>query len=155
MLKVGEPAPGFELPDAGMDMVTLRQFRGEKKVVLFFYPKDDTPQCTLQAIAFSDMDEDFARHNTVVLGISPDDFLAHAAFRDKHGLSAQLLSDVEGEVCRSYQVWQEREVDGVTRLSVGRVTYVIDRQGVIRHALTVGNARGHAAEVLKLVKEVD
>ena len=154
MLKVGEEAPVFELPDASMEMLDVSCFRGKSKVVLFFYPRDDAPQCTTEAIEFSDMEEEFSRHETVVLGVSRDDFLSHATFRDKHGLSAQLLSDEDGDVCRRYGVLIERQVNGVPRSQVERVTYIIDRDGIVCHVVPVQHARGHAAEVLKLVKEM-
>ncbi|MDP3483362.1 MAG: peroxiredoxin, partial [Sulfuricella sp.] len=108
MLQVGHPAPGFSLPDADMEMVKLSAYKG-KNVVLYFYPKDDTPGCTIEAIDFSDLDNEFSRLDTVVLGVSRDDCISHAAFRDKHGLSVRLLADEEGKVCEKYGVWQEKE----------------------------------------------
>ena len=86
MLQIGQPAPVFSLADADMESVDLAAFKGKKNVVLYFYPRDGTPGCTLQAIEFSDHDEEFARHDCVVLGVSPDDCISHAEFRDKHGL---------------------------------------------------------------------
>jgi len=154
MLKTGQSAPGFNLPDADMEMLKLSEFKGKKTIVLYFYPKDDTPGCTIEAIDFSDMDADFARLDTVVLGVSKDDCISHAAFRDKHGLAVRLLADVEGEVCRKYGVWQEKEKDGVKRMGIVRSTFIIDKQGMVRHALYGVNAKGHAAEVLKLIKEL-
>ena len=137
-----------------MEMLKLSEFKGKKTIVLYFYPKDDTPGCTIEAIDFSDMDADFARLDTVVLGVSKDDCISHAAFRDKHGLAVRLLADVEGEVCRKYGVWQEKEKDGVKRMGIVRSTFIIDKQGMVRHALYGVNAKGHAAEVLKLIKEL-
>jgi peroxiredoxin Q/BCP len=152
MLKVGERAPDFDLPDCEMELVTLAQFRGSKNVVLFFYPKDGTPGCILQAADFSDLSDRFDALKTTVLGVSLDDVLSHGSFRDKHGLSVELLADPEGEVCGKYGVLQEREVEGKKRVGVLRSTFVIDRDGVIRHAMYGVNPRGHAAEVLNLVK---
>ena len=154
MLKVGQSAPGFALPDAEMEMLKLSEFKGKKTIVLYFYPKDDTPGCTIEAIDFSDMEADFARLDTMVLGVSKDDCISHAAFRDKHGLAVRLLADVEGEVCGKYGVWQEKEKDGVKRMGIVRSTFIIDKQGMVRHALYGVNAKGHAAEVLKLIKEL-
>ena len=154
MLKVGDRAPMFELPDASMEMLDLSSYLGERKIVLFFYTRDNAPQCTTEAIEFSDMEDDFSRHQAVVLGVSRDDFLSHADFRDKHGVSAQLLSDEDGEVARSYGVLVEQQHNGVTRHVVERVTYIIDRDGLVRHVVPVQHAKGHAAEVLKLVKEM-
>lgn len=154
MLQTGESAPGFDLPDADMETVSLADFKGKKHVVLYFYPKDDTPGCTIEAIDFSDLEEDFARSNTVVLGVSRDDCISHASFRDKHGLTVQLLADVDGDVSQAYGVWQEKEKDGVKRMGIVRSTFIIDKQGKIRRALYGVNAKGHAAEVLKFVKEL-
>ena len=153
-LQVGHIASNFGLPDADMNMVKLSEFKGKKNVVLYFYPKDDTPGCTIEAIDFSDMEEEFRKSDVVVLGVSRDDCLSHAAFRDKHGLAVQLLADTEGEVCEKYGVWQEKEKDGVKRMGIVRSTFVIDKHGILRHALYGVNARGHAAEVLKLIKEM-
>ena len=155
MLKVGDSAPDFDLPDAAMEMVSLADFRGKKSVVLYFYPKDDTPGCTLQAIEFGDLEEQFERYDSVVFGISRDDCISHAAFRDKHGLSVQLLADEESEVCRSYDVLQERVKDGVKKMCLVRSTVLIDRKGVVRHIMRDVVPKGHALEVLKLVKEMN
>ena len=155
LLKVGERAPAFSLPDADMQIIDLEQFRGRKHVVLFFYPKDGTPCCTREATDFSDHDSEFLAENCVLLGISRDDCLQHAAFRDKEGIGIELLSDKEGTVCRRYGAWQAREVDGHRKYSVSRSTFIIDRDGVIRHALYNINYQGHAREVLRLVKELN
>jgi peroxiredoxin Q/BCP len=152
MLQAGQIAPNFELPDADMELVSLGDFKGKKNIVLYFYPKDDTPGCTIEAIYFSDMEDDYGKMDTVILGISKDDCLSHAAFRDKHGLSVRLLSDEEGEICEQYGVWQEKEKDGVKRKGIVRSTFIIDKKGILRHTLYGVNARGHAAEVLNLVK---
>jgi peroxiredoxin Q/BCP len=151
-LKVGDVAPDFELPDADMNMVGLAAFRGRRTVVLYFYPRDDTPGCTLEAIDFSELEEDFARVGAVVLGVSMDDCLSHGAFRDKHGLSVQLLSDEDGEVCRRYGVLHDREIEGKHKICILRSTFVIDRDGVLRHAGYGVSARGHASEMLELLK---
>jgi peroxiredoxin Q/BCP len=155
MLQAGQPAPLFTLPDADMESVDLARFRGKKNVVLYFYPRDGTPGCTLQAIEFSDHDEEFTRHDCVVLGVSPDDCISHAEFRDKHGLSVCLLADPEGTVCQKYGVREVKEIDGEKRTTINRATFVIDRQGRLRHALYGVNPRGHAMEVLQLVKEIN
>jgi len=154
MLQAGQTAPGFSLPDADMAMVSLSDFKGSKNVVLYFYPKDDTPGCTMEAIEFSDMEEEFSRLGTVVIGVSKDDCLKHAAFRDKHGLAVRLLADTEGEVCEKYRVWQEKDKDGVKRMGIVRSTFLVDKEGRLRHALYGVNPRGHAAEILKLVKDI-
>jgi peroxiredoxin Q/BCP len=122
--------------------------------VVYFYPKDDTPGCTLEAIEFSDLQGEFERLHTVVLGISRDDCLAHGEFRDKHGLAVRLLSDEEGEVCERYGVMHEREIEGNRRRVIQRSTFVVDKRGTLRHVMYGVNPRGHAHEVLKLVKEM-
>lgn len=154
MVQAGEVAPGFELPDSEMELVRLADFAGRKTVVLYFYPKDDTPGCTIEAIDFSEHAEQFDALDTMVLGVSMDDCMSHGSFRDKHGLSVELLSDTEGEVCGRYGVLQEREVEGRKRVGIVRSTFIIDRDGVVRHALYHVNARGHVAEVLALVKQL-
>lgn len=152
MLSVGSPAPVFELPEASMEMIKLSSFRGKKNVVLYFYPKDDTPGCTMQAIDFSDHEADFNKFETVVFGISRDDVLSHAEFRDKHGLTIQLLSDSESEVCRQYDVVEDRQVDGAIRCCFNRATFIIDKKGVLRHVLCNTSPRDHAHQVLELVR---
>jgi len=154
MVKEGQTAPDITLPDADMELVCLADFKGRRNVVLYFYPKDDTPGCTLQAIEFGDLEEKFSGLDTVVLGVSRDDCLRHAAFRDKHGLAVGLLSDSDGEACAAYGVWQEKECDGVKKMGIVRSTFVIDKQGLVRHALYNVNPKGHAAEVLALLKEM-
>ena len=154
MLKVGQVAPMFVLPDADMESIDIADFRGKFNIILFFYPRDDTPGCTLEATDFSDHEDEFLRHECTVLGISRDDCLKHAEFRDKHGISVRLLSDAEGAACKRYGVWQAKEVYGVKKYGIVRSTFVIDKQGVLRFALYGVNAKGHALEVLRVVKEL-
>lgn len=152
MLQIDHAAPNFTLPDAEMESVKLADYKGKQHVILYFYPRDDTPGCTLQAIEFSDIEDDFAKLGSVVLGVSKDDCLSHAAFRDKHGLAVRLLADTEGTVCNKYGVWQEKEKDGVKKMGIVRSTFIIDKNGILRHALYNVTPKGHAAEVLKLVQ---
>ena len=151
----GQPAPLFSLPDADMEMFDLASVLGSHHVVLYFYPRDNTPGCTRQAIDFSDHDADFAKENCIVIGISPDDCLTHADFRDEHGLSVELLADEEGEVCKLYGVWQSEMREGVMKRGVRRSTFIISSDGVLRHVLHDVNPRGHAAEVFQLVKQLN
>jgi peroxiredoxin Q/BCP len=155
MLRPGQPAPPFSLPDADMEMFDLSSLRNERHAVVFFYPKDGTPYCIQEAIDFSDHEEEFNRHGCEVLGISRDDCLSHAEFRDKNGLSIRLLSDVEGEVCRKFGVSHFREKDGHRKLIIVRSTFIIDKHGIIKHALYDVAAKGHAAEVFQLVKQLN
>jgi peroxiredoxin Q/BCP len=151
MLQLGSAAPDFSLPDADMELFKLSKLRG-KTVVLYFYPKDDTPGCTLEAIEFSDLEDEFIKHNTLILGVSRDDCISHADFRDKHGLTVNLLADEEGKVCEKYGVWQEKEKDGIKKMGIVRSTFVIDTEGTLRHIQYGVVAKGHAAEILNLVK---
>ena len=154
MLQVGQSAPGFDLPDADMQVVSLAGFKNRKNVVLYFYPKDDTPGCTTEAIDFSDLQDEFLSLDTAVLGVSMDDCLSHGSFRDKHGLSVQLLADVDGEVCNNYGVLHEKEHDGRKKTCIQRSTFIIDKRGTLKHALYGVSPRGHAAEVLGLVSRM-
>ena len=137
-----------------MEMMDLSSYRGKKNVVLYFYPKDGTPACTIQAIGFSDRENEFKKLDTIVFGVSRDDVLSHQAFRDEHGLTVQLLADTEEEVCRLYDVIQEKIVDGHPKEFLQRSTFIIDKKGVIRHAAYGVNPRGHAAEVFDVVKRL-
>lgn len=154
MLHAGQPAPQFALPDADMEVFESASLHGKQHAVLFFYPKDGTPFCTLEAIDFSDHESEFNRLDCAVIGISRDDCLVHADFRDKHGLSIRLLSDQDSEVCRKYGVMHFREHDGHKKLCLIRSTFIIDKQGIIRHALYDVAPKGHAAEVFQLVKQL-
>ena len=152
MLQIDHAAPSFTLPDADMASVKLADYKGKQHVILYFYPRDDTPGCTVQATEFSDMEDDFRKLNSVVIGVSRDDCLSHAAFRDKHGLTVRLLADTEGTACNKYGVWQEKEKDGVKKMGIVRSTFIIDKHGILRHALYGVAPKGHAVEVLKLVQ---
>ena len=154
LLQVGMEAPQFELPDADMEMFSLASLRGQKNIVLYFYPKDDTPGCTVEANEFSKRDDDFKNFDTQVIGVSRDECLSHAAFRDKYGLSVLLLSDTESKVCKKYGVLYDKEVDGHKKVSIKRSTFVIDKLGKLRHALYGVQAHGHADEILNLVREM-
>jgi len=173
MLQAGKHAPDFTLPDADMESVHLSKFRGRKHVVLYFYPRDGTPGCTIQATEFSDHEGDFAKRNCVVLGVSPDDCLRHAEFRDANGISIRLLADPERRVCEQYGVVQSVNHDGghgsngvngnsggvaveaPARQTIARATFVIDKHGVVRHALYGVSPKGHAMQVLDLVKALE
>jgi thioredoxin-dependent peroxiredoxin len=155
MLEVGDVAPVFALPDADMELFELADEIGKHHLVLYFYPRDNTPGCTLQAADFSDHEDEFAQLDCVVVGISPDDCITHAEFRDQHGLSVRLLSDEDMDVCQRYAVWQPRVIDGVPKMGVLRTTFIIDKQGIVRHILRNVAPRGHAAEVYKLVRDLE
>ena len=151
MLRPGDTAPLFSLPNADMERVKLEQLIGTRNFVIYFYPKDDTPGCTMEALDFTDLQPEFDQLQTDVLGISKDTCISHGAFRDKYGLSVHLLADTDGEACEAYGVWQEKEVRGEKRMGIVRSTFIVDKQGVIRHAIYDVKPKGHAREVLGLV----
>lgn len=153
-LIAGIEAPHFELPDADMQTFALTTQYGKNNVVLYFYPRDDTPGCTLEANEFSDLEAEFGKLSTLVVGVSRDDCLSHASFRDKYGLSVLLLSDPDARVCKRYGVMYEKEVDGHKKLSIKRSTFVIDKHGKLRHVMYGVKAQGHAQEILNLLKEM-
>jgi peroxiredoxin Q/BCP len=153
-LTTGMEAPHFELPDADMKTFALTSQQGKKNVVLYFYPRDDTLSCTMEANEFSEFDDDFARLDTIVIGINRDDCISHAAFRDKYGLSVLLLSDPDARVCKRYGVMHEKEVDGLKKCVIQRSTFVIDKQGKLRHVMYGVHAHGHAQEIFNLIKDM-
>ena len=136
-------------------MTDISKYKGKKNVVLYFYPKDGTPGCTLQAIGFSDRENEFDKLDTIVFGVSRDDVLSHQAFRDEHGLTVELLADTDWEVCKLYEVIQEKIVDGHPKACLMRSTFVIDKKGVVRHILQDVNPKGHVDAVLKVCKELN
>lgn len=154
MLQPGQPAPQFSLPDSDMKMVNSADFLGKNHLVLYFYPKDDTTGCTIEAVELSDLMDEFQQLDTLVFGISMDNCVSHAAFRDKHGLTVQLLADTEGEVCKAYDVWQEKEKNGEKRMGIVRSTFVIDKQGILHQAMYDVKPKGHASQVIDLVRQV-
>ena len=154
MVCCGQQAPDFTLLDSDMKKVSLAEFRGSKKVVLYFYPKDNASGCIREAVDFTDLSDDFEELNTVVLGVNMETCMSHASFRDQHGLTVQLLSDPEGEVCETYGVWQETEKNAGKSRGILRSTFIIDQEGILRHVLYGVKAIGHAANVFELVKKL-
>lgn len=154
MLNPGDKAPPFELPDADMHIINSSHFLGNHNLVIYFYPKDDTTGCTIEALELSDLMDEFSALDTQVIGISRDNCVSHAAFRDKHGLTVQLLADTEGEVCNDYDVWREKEKNGEKRMGILRSTFIIDKTGIIREALYDVKPKGHATQVLEKVKKI-
>lgn len=151
MLNAGEKAPDFSIPDSDMQMVKLEDYIGSRNIVLFFYPKDDTPGCTIEALEFTDLEDEFNNTDAVILGVSRDNCASHGAFRDKHGLTVRLLADIDGEVCQDYDVWREKEAHGTKKMTILRSTFVIDKAGTVRHALYDVKPKGHAQTVLELL----
>jgi len=135
-------------------LVSLDDLLGQKNVVLYFYPKDDTPGCTIEANDFTRLADQFAALDTVVIGVSKDTCESHAAFIAKYALNVELLADTSGEICASYGVWREREKDGVKSMKIFRSTFIIDKQGMLAEVCYDVNHEGHAEAVLELVKNL-
>ena len=150
MLQVGMPAPDFTLPDKEGDPVTLSSLRG-RKVVLYFYPKDNTPGCTRQACAFAGRLSEFERRGVIVIGISKDSVASHQKFAEKYGLSFLLLSDPDRVAIEAYGVWQEKRMAGKVGMGVVRTTFVIDENGVIAAVMPKVKPDTNAEEVLALL----
>ncbi len=151
MLEVGTKAPEFTLLDKDGNSVSLTDFAG-KKVVLYFYPKDNTPGCTRQACAFAGAYEEFKKINAVVIGISKDSVASHQKFAEKHGLPFILLSDPELTAIQAYGVWQEKKLYGKVSMGVVRSTFVIDENGMIEKVMPKVKPDTNAAEILAYLK---
>ena len=147
MLKEGDSAPDFQLPADDGKTYSLKDLRGSK-VVLYFYPKDDTPGCTKEACSFRDNLARVTSKGAIVLGVSKDDLQSHAKFRSKYSLSFPLLSDTDGKVLEAYGVWKEKGMFGKSFLGIARTTYIIDESGRIAKVFPRVKVEGHADEVL-------
>lgn len=151
MLEAGTKAPAFTLPDGDGNQVSLSDFSG-RRVVLYFYPKDNTPGCTRQACAFAAAYEDFKSLDAVVIGVSRDSAASHRRFAQKHGLPFLLLSDPELNVIQAYGVWQEKKLYGKVSMGVVRTTFVIDESGVIEKVMPKVKPDTNAAEILAYLR---
>jgi thioredoxin-dependent peroxiredoxin len=147
MVEVGKPAPDFSLQDQNGKNVTLSKLKGSP-VVLYFYPKDDTPGCTTEACSFRDESAKFKKKKAVILGVSPDDTDSHAKFAKKFELPFSLLADVGNKTCDAYGVWKEKNMYGKKYMGVERTTFVIDGKGIIRQIFAKVKVDGHSAAVL-------
>ena len=147
MVEEGKPAPDFELTSDSGEQVKLSEFRG-KPVVLYFYPKDDTPGCTTQACGIRDVYGDFRDRGAVVLGVSPDDEASHVKFKEKYSLPFTLLADPGHEVAERHGVWKERNMYGKKSMGIERSTFVIDADGNVAKAMRRVKPDTHAADVL-------
>jgi peroxiredoxin Q/BCP len=154
MLEKYQTAPVFNSPNQDNETINLADYIGKKNVVLYFYPKDDTPGCTIEANQFTELANDFSEADTVVLGVSKDSCESHQAFIDKYGLKVNLLADTSGELCGAYGVWQEKEKNGVKKMGIVRSTFVINKEGNIVDAIYGVTADGHAQEILDKVKQL-
>ena len=152
MLEVGMKAPGFTLPDKNGNIVSLSDFLG-KKVVLYFYPKDNTPGCTRQACAFALKNKEIENKNAVVIGISKDSTNSHLNFATKYNLPFVLLSDSELSTIQAYGVWQEKKLYGKVSMGVVRTTFLIDEQGIIEAVMPKVKPDTNVDEILALLGE--
>ena len=152
-LKIGDKAPDFTLPTDGNGTIALKALRG-KKVVIYFYPKDDTTGCTKEACGFRDAMPDFSKIAATIIGISRDSVRAHDKFKQKYALPFILASDESGEVCEKYGVWVEKSMYGRKYMGIERTTVLIDEKGVIRGLWPKVKIDGHVGEVLAAAKSL-
>jgi peroxiredoxin Q/BCP len=152
-IEEGQEAPDFSLSSDRGETVTLSKLRG-KPVVLYFYPKDDTPGCTKEACAFRDRQSELAAHGAVVLGVSPDDETSHGKFRDKFHLNFPLLADPDHKVADAYGAWREKNMYGKKSMGIQRSTFLIDPTGKVRKAWKKVSVDGHDDAVLAALAEV-
>lgn len=152
MVAEGQKAPEFSLPATGGRTISLSDFRGKKNVVLYFYPKDNTPGCTKEACFFRDVMSEFEAAQAVILGVSTDSIASHEKFAAKHNLLFPLLADENKEVSTAYGVFKQKSMYGKTFLGVERTTFVIDKEGIVRKVWPKVKVEGHIDEVLDFVK---
>ena len=151
MLEVGDKAPEFNLPDETGENVTLDDF-ADKNIVLYFYPKDNTPGCTKESIAFSESKAEFEAHDTVILGASKDSVKKHQNFIKKQNLTVKLLVDEEGKLCEDYTVWVMKKLYGREYMGIERATFLIGKDRKIKNIWRKVKVNGHVDEVLEAVK---
>ena len=152
-LKIGDMAPSFCLEDPDRGEICLKDQKG-KWVVFYFYPKDNTKGCTLEALEFTAAEDDFKAKNAVILGVSPDSLRSHANFREKHDLSIDLLSDTDREALVAYGVWRMKKMYGREYMGVVRSTFLIDPEGKIAYIWSKVKVAGHVDDVLKQLTEL-
>jgi len=153
VLEVGKKAPNFELPNQDEKIKNIENYNG-KWLVTYFYPRDDTPGCTVEAQEFTEELDNFTNENAVIVGVSPDNAAKHCKFINKHELGVELLADTEKTMLSDYGVWQEKKMYGKTYMGVVRTTYLIDPNGLVAEVWTKVKARGHAKSVLERLKEI-
>ena len=154
MLQAHDKAPDFSTVNEQNETINLHDFQGKKNVVLYFYPKDDTSGCTIEANQFTALSDDFSQLDTVVMGVSKDDCQSHRAFIQKYDLQVMLLADTSGELCDAYNVWQEKEKNGIKKMGIVRSTFIIDKQGQLAEVEYAVAAEGHAQKVLDIIKQI-
>jgi thioredoxin-dependent peroxiredoxin len=154
LLQATQKAPVFKVKNQQDKPVALTDFAGKKNVVIYFYPKDDTPGCTIEANQFTALAKQFAEYDTVVLGVSKDSCDSHRQFIDKYKLQVDLLADTNGDMCEAYGVWQEKTKEGVKRMGIVRSTFIINKQGVLVDVEYGVNPEGHAQNVLDKISRL-
>lgn len=154
MLEKNQKAPDFSAQNQFNETINLADYHRMKNVILYFYPKDDTPGCTIEANQFTALASEFLELDTVILGVSKDSCESHQAFIDKYGLKVDLLADTDGKLCEAYDVWQEKEKNGVKKMGIVRSTFLINKAGELVDAMYGVSADGHAKEMLEKVKEL-
>jgi len=152
MLEIGKQAPDFSLTNQDGEKKSLKEFKG-KKVVIYFYPKDDTSGCTKEACSFKDDFPNFLKTDAVILGVSPDSVKSHKKFAEKYELLFNLLADEEKTVVNKYGVWKEKSMYGRKYMGVERTTFIIDEKGKIKAIFNKVKVDGHSAEVMKALKD--
>ncbi|CAA9891638.1 putative peroxiredoxin bcp [Candidatus Methylobacter favarea] len=152
MLQKQSTAPVFSARNQDNKLINLLDYRGKKNVVLYFYPKDDTPGCTIEANDFTRLASEFSKFDTVVIGVSKDTCESHTLFIEKFGLKVDLIADTDGKLCESYDVWREKERNGVKSMGILRSTFIIDKEGKLVDVAYGVTPEGHAREVLEKVK---
>ena len=153
MLEIGTKAPDFSLPDQNGDIHTLSQYKGQK-VILYFYPRDNTAGCTKQACGFTQLKPDFEEKGAVVIGISKDTVASHKRFEEKQNLNITLLADPELETIKAYDVWKEKKLYGKVSMGIVRTTYLIDEEGVIIKALEKVKSADNPQQMLDILEEL-
>lgn len=153
MLNTGDNAPEIELESDGGEIIRLSALKG-KRVIVYFYPKDDTSGCTKQAIAFTEKSPEFSKLGVHIIGVSPDDVASHVKFKSKHNLNIQLAADTQKTVCEAYGVWKEKSMYGRKYMGVERSTFLIDAAGKIAHVWRKVRVPGHVDEVLETVQSL-
>ena len=154
ILEKGKTAPAFSTANQNDETIKLSEFNGSKNVVLYFYPKDDTPGCTIEANQFTGLAEAFDKLDTVVFGVSKDTCQSHTDFINKFALKVDLLADTDGTLCENYGVWQEKEKNGVKKMAILRSTFIIDKKGQLADVMYGVNHEGHAQAILEKIQQL-
>ena len=155
MLQAHDDAPNFSTVNELNETISLNHFHGKKNVVLYFYPKDDTSGCTIEANQFTALTDEFSQLDTVIIGVSKDGCDSHQEFIKKFGLKVMLLADTSGELCNAYGVWQEKEKNGVKKMGIVRSTFIIDKQGHLADVEYGVTPDGHAQRVLEKIRKLE